>query len=186
MSKYSSRQKLLWLTLLTTLAASIYIWVSDRHTLSQQNILTINSANKIAPKNVVSKAKEDIEVEVLQVIRMHASKRDIFDTYPTKEELETKSIETPPSPPLNQVITESLQIPQPLPTIPVLPFTYIGKLGQDGRYTVFLTMNGKSSAVKKGDVLAQLYRIEDIQPPMMTLTYLPTNIKQTMQIGESN
>lgn len=83
-------------------------------------------------------------------------------------------------------------MPQPaamepvVPTAPPLPFTYTGKLIEDGAYTVFLAKQDKNIVVKPGDVLDQVWRVEDIKPPLMTFIYLPMNTKLTLQIGEAN
>ena len=72
--------------------------------------------------------------------------------------------------------------PQP-PSAPPLPFAYLGKMLEDGQLTVFLSRQDRNYVVKRGDVLDGSYRVESIEPPLMTLTYLPLNIKQTIQIG---
>lgn len=79
--------------------------------------------------------------------------------------------------------------PQPAvaaPVAPPLPFTYTGKLIEDGAYTVFLAKQDKNLVVKMGEVLDQVWRVEDIKPPLMTFIYLPMNTKLTLQIGEAN
>jgi hypothetical protein len=51
---------------------------------------------------------------------------------------------------------------------------------------VFLEKQGRIFIVREGDTVDSKYRVESIIPPVMTLTYLPLNIKQTVQIGEVN
>jgi hypothetical protein len=74
---------------------------------------------------------------------------------------------------------------KPAPVAPPLPYAYMGKMLQDGELTVFLTRQDKPYVVKVGDVLDQQYRVEAIQPPLMTLTYLPLQQKQLLNIGAS-
>lgn len=88
----------------------------------------------------------------------------------------------PPPPPV-----QAAPMPPPKPAAPPLPFLFIGKLGDEaGQYTVFVSARGRNYAVKTGDTVMQQYRVDEIRPPSMTLTYLPMNIQQTMSIGEPN
>jgi len=73
------------------------------------------------------------------------------------------------------------------PTAPPLPFVFKGKLAEEGEKTaVFLNKQGRSYIVREGDVLDKIYSVDEVRPPVMILTYLPLNVKQTIQIGESN
>ncbi len=57
---------------------------------------------------------------------------------------------------------------------------------QGDQSAVFLTTLDRNYIVKSGDVIENTYRVEEIRAPMMTLTYLPLNMKQTLYIGEAN
>ena len=73
------------------------------------------------------------------------------------------------------------------PTVPPFPFEFKGKIMEEGEKTaVFLNKQGKSFIVREGDVLDKTYSVDEVNPPEMILTYLPSNIKQTIQIGEKN
>jgi hypothetical protein len=73
------------------------------------------------------------------------------------------------------------------PAAPPLPFVYTGKLAEEGEKAVIvLTRENRSYTVSEGDVLDNTYRVDEISAPVMTLTYLPLNIKQTIRIGEPN
>jgi len=66
---------------------------------------------------------------------------------------------------------------------PPLPFTYIGQL-DDGTYTmIFLAEGDRNLSVRKGDVIDDKYRVEDINENELVLVYLPQNARQTLQIG---
>jgi hypothetical protein len=76
--------------------------------------------------------------------------------------------------------------PEP-PSAPPLPFVYMGKLAEEGeKVVILLTKQDRSYTVREGDVLDNVYRVDEVRSPVMILTYLPLNIKQTIQIGESN
>lgn len=76
---------------------------------------------------------------------------------------------------------------KPVPTAPPLPFTYVGKMLEEGKSsTVFLERQNRIFLVREGDAIDTNYRVDTIKAPVMTLTYLPLDLKQTMQIGEAN
>ena len=90
----------------------------------------------------------------------------------------SKSWYVPPPPPK--------PLPPAPPSAPPLPFTYLGKLLEDGKITVFLTKQDRNYVIKAGDVIDGTYRVDAIQPSMLNLTYLPLDIKQSMSIGDAN
>jgi hypothetical protein len=84
---------------------------------------------------------------------------------------------TPPPPPPPK------PAPPPPPTAPPLPFTYIGKAQEQGRWEVFLSRGSETLIVRSPMVVDGVYRIDSIAPPTMTLTYLPLKQVQQMNIG---
>ena len=93
----------------------------------------------------------------------------------------SKSWYTPPPPP-----PPGKPVPPPAPVAPPLPFTYVGKLVEEGKLTVFLAIQDRNYTVKEGDVIDGTYHVDELKAPVMTLTYLPLKIQQTLQIGEVN
>jgi hypothetical protein len=67
-----------------------------------------------------------------------------------------------------------------------LPFTYMGKMDENGELTVFLTKGEVPYVAKVGSVLDGQYRVDSIQPPMVEFTYIPLGQKQILNIGISN
>lgn len=76
--------------------------------------------------------------------------------------------------------------PAPPPSAPPLPFTYLGKLILDGEVVVFVSTPERNFAVREGELIDGTYRIDKIAPPTLSLTYLPLNEKQTLEIGRAN
>ena len=66
---------------------------------------------------------------------------------------------------------------------PALPFTYVGKAAEKGEWEVFLARGDKTYLARKNDVLDGTYRVDAIAPPNLTLTYLPLNQIQQLNIG---
>lgn len=73
--------------------------------------------------------------------------------------------------------------PPPPPVAPPLPFTYLGKVLENGVWEVFLARGSETLIVRQQMVLDGAYRIDTIAPPSMTMTYLPLNQVQQINIG---
>jgi len=86
---------------------------------------------------------------------------------------------TPPPPPAPPA--EATQ-PTP-PSAPPLPFTYIGKSLQEGRWEIYLARGERTYLVQEAAVIDGAYRVDAIRPPLLTLTYLPLNQVQQLNIG---
>ena len=84
---------------------------------------------------------------------------------------------TPPPPPPPQ------PAPPPPPTAPPLPFAVIGKSLEDGKWQVFLASGDRTHIAAPGAVIDGAWRVDRIAPPLMTLTYLPLNQVQQLNIG---
>ncbi len=84
---------------------------------------------------------------------------------------------TPPPPPPPK------PAPPPPPTAPPLPFTYLGKVLENGVWDVFLARGGETLIVRNAMVVDGVYRIDAIAPPTMTMTYLPLKQVQQINIG---
>lgn len=89
---------------------------------------------------------------------------------------------TPPPPPPPPQSTVAA-VPPPPPMAPPLPFTYLGKAAENGRWEVFLAVGEKTYVVHDKMVIDGMYRVDAIAPPNLTLTYLPLNQVQQLNIG---
>lgn len=85
----------------------------------------------------------------------------------------------PPPVPVQPVNTA----PPPAPTAPPLPFTLIGKSVSAGAYEVYLARGEQVYLVRDKMTIDGTYRVDKIVPPMLTLTYLPLNQVQQLNIG---
>jgi hypothetical protein len=86
----------------------------------------------------------------------------------------------PPPPPPPPVVKPP---PPPPPSAPPLPFTYLGAQREGGLLMIFLVKGDSVLTVKQGDVLEGTYRVEGIEGTKLGLTYLPLNIRQTLEVG---
>lgn len=81
----------------------------------------------------------------------------------------------PPPPPSKE--------PPPAPVAPPMPFTVLGKGVADGAWEVYLARGDKTYVVRNQTVIDGTYRVEKIAPPLMSVTYLPLNQVQQINIG---
>ncbi|HSQ04144.1 MAG TPA: hypothetical protein VLN59_08915 [Burkholderiales bacterium] len=72
------------------------------------------------------------------------------------------------------------------PMAPPLPFTYFGRMLEDGRTVVFLAQGERTFTVGAGDTIDHRYRVDQIGRESVILTYLPLQQKQTLPIGVIN
>jgi len=68
-------------------------------------------------------------------------------------------------------------------TLPPLPFTYLGKKFENGKWEIFLAIGDKTYFVREGSVIDSTYVVNAIRPPTMTMTFLPMKEMQTLSIG---
>ncbi|MES2741051.1 MAG: hypothetical protein V4754_08860 [Pseudomonadota bacterium] len=94
----------------------------------------------------------------------------------------SQNFNPPPPPPPPPVVAP----PPPPPSAPPLPFTYLGKAVGQGRWEVFLVRGDQTYIVRLDTVIDGTYRVDAIAPPVMTMTYLPLNQVQQLNIGVSD
>jgi len=72
---------------------------------------------------------------------------------------------------------------KPPPSIPPLPFVYLGKKIEDDSWEVYLGRGEQSLIVREQSVIDGTWRVDAIKPPTMTITYLPLKQAQPLIIG---
>lgn len=95
---------------------------------------------------------------------------------------------TPRPKPVQRPIAQPAAVTAAAPPVPAVPpppppFTYLGRLAEGRQTTVFLAHGDRNLVVQVGDVIDNTYKVEEIGPTLLVLTYLPQNLKQTMSIG---
>jgi hypothetical protein len=88
-----------------------------------------------------------------------------------------EAVAPPPPPPA------PAEVPAAAPSLPPLPFTYLGKKYENAKWEVYLGIGDQTYFVREGSVIEQNYAVNSIRPPTMTLTYLPLKQLQTLTIG---
>lgn len=71
------------------------------------------------------------------------------------------------------------------PLAPALPFQFVGRLDDRDDQQVFLQSGEKLYVVRRGDVIDDTYRIEQISATELSLVYLPLHLSQTLSVGSA-
>lgn len=79
----------------------------------------------------------------------------------------------PPPPPVKPA-------PPPPPSAPPMPFTYLGLYEGAVGKVIMLVKGDHVYTVSAGDVIENTYRVDSAEQGMVELTYLPLNIKQSI------
>lgn len=72
------------------------------------------------------------------------------------------------------------------PTAPPLPFTYVGKMIEDGKLTVFVARGAESLALTGKQKIDDSYRVEAVSESSVTFTFLPLKTRQELRITKSD
>ncbi|KQQ46325.1 hypothetical protein ASF61_18140 [Duganella sp. Leaf126] len=89
----------------------------------------------------------------------------------------------PPPPQPTAAERAAANAPPPPPMAPPVPYTYFGKAVQDGAWEVYLARGDKTYVARSQSVIDGAWRVDRIAPPLLTLTYLPLNQVQQINIG---
>ena len=107
---------------------------------------------------------------MILAIRPRPAPGEVEDAFPVRDW-------TPPPPPPPKPAAP------PPPSAPPFPYMVFGKKLEDGAWHVFLRRDERILVVKTLDTIDNQYRVDEIRPPVMTLTYLPLEQRQTLSIG---
>ena len=110
---------------------------------------------------------------MILTIRPRPAPSEVEDAFPVRD------WNPPPPPPPPKPAAP------PPPTAPPFPYTVFGKKLEDGVWQVFLRRDEHILVAKTLDTIDNQYRVDEIRPPVMTLTYLPLQQRQTIPIGGS-
>ena len=89
----------------------------------------------------------------------------------------------PPAPQPTAAERAAANAPPPPAVAPPVPFNYFGKAVQDGAWEVYLARGDKTYIARNHSVIEGAWRVDRITPPLLTMTYLPLNQVQQINIG---
>ena len=103
-----------------------------------------------------------------------------------------------PAPQGGQAVTDLFAAPRPAappaahpqkpaaPSVPPLPFRYVGRAVEEGRTAVFLERGNESYSLAQGDRAGRDYQVERITEAAVTFMYLPLGERQTLPLPALN
>lgn len=125
-----------------------------------------NSAAKLAPEET------HVELERLEKAAPHKGKGKGGNAFGA-----TSWYVPPPPPPPPK------PLPPPPPTAPPMPFSYLGLYEGGSGKVIMLVRGDHIYTVGVGDVIDNTYRIDRFDQGVVEMTYLPLNIKQSINTG---
>lgn len=171
----ADKRKLPWLLAAFAICAALVAWDRWPHQSVQVSDATPRpqgTAAATAPTAAKSNAPAVTEVAALHP-------RDDFGLPGQQANLFAQAV--PPAPPPVVMAVQSVQVAAP--TAPPLPFTVIGRKFEQGQWEIYLSKGDDTYIAHLDDVIEETYKVAAIKPPAMTLVHLPTNERQTLQIG---
>ncbi len=181
MKRLSKKQwMLLGLTLSVAVVSSEWQDIDPVGSKSPTNVVqaSVRGPSRLAPRHGTSVNEvADVRLDRLGSRDMSGVKMiNVFDK---------KSWFIPPPPPPPPPPPKP--VPPPPPAAPPLPYAFLGSYQEPGGHLIiFLTKGERMYSVSPGDILESVYHVDGVAAGQLSLTYLPLNIKQTMNIGESS
>lgn len=162
--KPAARKRLLGISLALTVVATLAI------SREPQQPTLAEAVTKAAPaagtQGLSAKSTGQLQLAELKRPPMEVSEANPFAP---------KSWYTPPPPPTAR---------DDKPVVPPLPFSYKGKLGEDGDRQIFYLAKGEESfVVAVGDAFANTYKLESARDGALVIKYLPLGATQTLRYG---
>ena len=75
--------------------------------------------------------------------------------------------------------------PPPPPSAPPLPFIFMGQYSDDQRHQIILARGDRVVTATVGEDIDKNYRLEALHNGVLTFVYLPLDIRQTLNIGNT-
>ena len=159
---------MLWILLLMTLATCIYVARQEDSAGLDGEIVVHSNAESKHSSRIENSTKQTMASKALpQSLRPQLKDEpvNIFTAYIPQAEANQKKTETTAE------------------AAPANPFIFAGKLVDNGKIIVFLMDAQANYSVVTGDILAEVWQVRSIAPPMMTIRYLPLKVDMQLQIG---
>jgi len=160
------KKNMLWILLLLTLAASLYVSQQENTADQQDDVIVLTRAETKQLSRAENSHVKEIQASP-QILRPQLTDKpkNIFTVFITQAELNQKNLAAPVEAP------------------PAIPFIFAGKLVNNGKIMVFLMNAENNYSVVTGDILEEVWQVRSIVPPMMTIRYLPLKIDTQLPIG---
>jgi hypothetical protein len=176
----------LYVLLIITLLATLWS-LFDNDNISSDDTLLLKPSTSVVGK---SRTKNQLKQPKAKIIHYSGPKtvsRISNDVSPTAELVSRKyvpisqnffSIQTW-NPPLSKA-KDQLRLPPPPQLAPTIPYTYIGKIEEEGEAEYFVLLQNKLITVKIGQTLNGQWRLNAEGEQYLSWTYVPLGLTQTL------
>ena len=87
-----------------------------------------------------------------------------------------------PPPPSRLATAPVVDLTPPTPVAPPLPFTYVGKMVEENKLTIYASKAGRNYILKEGDMIEGMYSVKSIDSEKVIFEYLPLQFEQILVI----
>jgi len=95
--------------------------------------------------------------------------------------IKPKVIPAPP-PPSRVTPAPVADLTPPPPVAPPLPFTYVGKMVEENKLTIYASKAGRNYILKEADMIEGMYSVKSIDSEKVIFEYLPLQFEQILVI----
>lgn len=175
MGMQAARKYWLWVALTLTFSATVWVSMADE---GEADPVVVSSAP--TPKK---------NLAMVQPVQRSTSSAVGVDGF-SIERLQRPRIEQEPGdlfPPENaaQGDAQAEESPPPV-TAPPLPYTYAGRLMEDGRLIVFLLRGTRHYSIQVGEIVDNVWQLVSVSPQQIVFNHTPTRLEVVMPIGENH
>jgi hypothetical protein len=135
--------------------------------------------DKAASARIKSNSQRTADETRIELERLHPQTKHITKGKNGNAFASTSWYVPPPPPP------PAKPTPPPEPVAPPMPFTFLGLYEESPRTVIMLVKGDQVFTVSIGDVIESTYRIDRVERGSVEMTYLPLNIKQSLNTGNS-
>lgn len=192
----STRRLLLLLTLVATLIAAYYAPKpgDDGVALTERAVVALPTLSAAQPDGLLAHPPLEQSNAKLMVVLDRGEHDDAHMPWtvlggavavPAALHGQSLVVRAPSSVQPNTPVATDAVVPQ-VEEPPPLPFKVLGRATEEGRESVFLQYGEQNLVVRVGDRIGDRYRVERLGSQVLTLTYLPLNSVQTLDISGAN
>lgn len=83
-------------------------------------------------------------------------------------------------------LAPTINLSPPEPVAPPLPFSYLGKMVEENKTTVYVSKAGRNYVLRGGEVIDGIYTVKSVDVQQVVFEYTPLKIDQVLIIRGAN
>jgi hypothetical protein len=170
MGTQAVRKNWIWIALMLSFAATIWVSMTDDGGAAEVVAVSVpRPLQKIAtaqPQRSMPNTSDAFSIERLQRPKIDTEPGDLF---PSAEAQQQDSPAEPPP-----------------PSAPSLPYSYAGRLVEDGQLIIFLLRGTRHYSIQLGETIDGTWQLVSASAQQLVFNHIPTRLEVVMPIGESH